>query len=425
MSSHSKIEWTARDAAFQAWKRKAEDADILQVALSKPINAKLRKAGSREWVGPCPVCLSDKGAASDRFSVNPFKGLFNCRGSGGGDIIAMVMHACGVEFLAAVEIITGEPPPDGSPSNRPIESPEDIARREAEREACDKQRAGDDNVYRERERERLFYGAWKHGQPAPHPILDAYFWARLNCTFDELPRGLRLRCIEDAPYYFGGAKDAVIVHRGPVMLAPIQGAASVGDQEKFSGLHHTFLDLAQPKGKLILKNPEDGDLLPAKKVRGSKAGGHIALVSIADPKVLVIGEGIEKTLAMFLALKRGGRDLSLMVFWTSVDLGNLGGKAKATVRHPTAKDARGRARRVPGPTADLDAPGISIPSSVDEVVILGDRSSDRFTTECSIERAVERFSRKPDGSLREVTVLWSPDNADFDDLLRLEREARP
>lgn len=417
----------ARDAAFQAWKRKAEDADILHVALSKPINAKLRKAGSREWVGPCPVCLSDKGAASDRFSVNPFKGLFNCRGSGGGDIIAMVMHACNVEFLAAVEIITGEPPPDGSPSNRPIESPEDIARREAEHARREQDRDIANNQYRESERHRA-KGIWDKGIPIAGTSAQAYLRLRGIAT---LPDNIRLRCIETMPYYGSGKKDAGLIHRGPALLAPIVGGERIrkakGDKGAFSvffcGVHITYIDLAQPKGKLRLPEPDKpGKFLDAKKVRGSQAGGSIILAGQPEGATrVIIGEGIEKTLAVWFAMQHSGRDLAHTLFLSAINLGNLGGKHAATLRNPYRNPQTGRHDSVHGPEPDLSVPGIWLPPTVGEVTILGDTSPEPhklFAAQCAVARAATRFAQRTDGTSRLVRVAWSPAGSDFDDMLR-------
>src|SRR5581483_11760297 len=92
--------------AFEAWRDRARSADILDVALRPPVGATLRGHG-RERIGPCPRCGGDDG-----FSINTAKQVFNCRrGGAGGDVVAMVQHVCAVEFLAACEIINGEPPP--------------------------------------------------------------------------------------------------------------------------------------------------------------------------------------------------------------------------------------------------------------------------------------------------------------------------
>ena len=100
---------------------------------------------------------------------------------------------------------------------------------------------------------------------------------------------------------------AAVIWRGPAMLAPIVDAGGT-----FRGLHCTWLDLEQPKGKAIVVDPDDsGETLPSKKVRGSKAGNVIRLVELdaASPATLYMGEGIETVLSVWCALRLDGRDL--------------------------------------------------------------------------------------------------------------------
>jgi hypothetical protein len=191
------------------------------------------------------------------------------------------------------------------------------------------------------------------------------------------------------------------------MLLPIVAADG-----KFSGLHATYLDLAQPGGKVALKHPDTGEALPAKKVRGSKTGGRIEIHSAANPHTLIIGEGFETVLSVYQAHVAERRPIDGVAFWAAVDLGNLGGRAIETVPHPTLKTKNNRAQRVPGPVPDLDAPGIPIPESVERIVILGDGDSDRYTTACAIVRASARFAMPT----RTVGVAWAPAGQDFNDL---------
>ena len=51
---------------------------------------------------PRPGC-----GGTDRFALNKELGIFNCRRFGGGDTIAMVRHALGLDFVEAVEFIVG------------------------------------------------------------------------------------------------------------------------------------------------------------------------------------------------------------------------------------------------------------------------------------------------------------------------------
>src|SRR5690606_36500822 len=90
---------------------------------------------------------------------------------------------------------------------------------------------------------------------------------------------------------------ARVIHRGPAMLAAI-----VGPDGAFSGLHITWIDLAQPKGKALIIDPDTGEELASKKVRGLKKGGRIELIRSASPHTLVLGEGIETVLSVWTAL---------------------------------------------------------------------------------------------------------------------------
>jgi hypothetical protein len=163
-----------------------------------------------------------------------------------------------------------------------------------------------------------------------------------------------------------------------------------------------------------LLDAETDELLPARQVRGRKEGGVIEVVSNNAPRRLFIGEGYETVASVWLALELAGRDLSGAAFWSAVDLGNMAGRARVSVPHPTLKAADDRPRRVPGPEPEVAHPGIVIPESVAEVILLGDGDSDRFTTECAIARAGKRFMTPG----RSVKVAWAPRGYDFNDLLR-------
>jgi putative DNA primase/helicase len=401
---------TAADEAFEAWRARAADSDILEVALSNKVGAKLRKRGA-EWIGPCPAC---KG--KDRFAVRPGKQVFNCRGAGGGNVISMVMHACRVDFLAACEIITGEAPPQ-----RGSAITEETRKKAAglKQQAADKadRREHDDNLYRARERKTVF-DIWDNAYPLAGSSGEEYLKLRGLSFPPTLPgRSERLKCVESMPYWLD--KDT-IVHRGPALLAPIVDAA-----RKFRGLHLTYLDLAQPKGKIALQDPREraGVLLDAKKSRGTKQGNYVALIGPPDPAHLVLGEGNEKLIAVHMALEATASSSTTMVlertaFWSAADLGNLAGKAIGTVAHPTLKHAKsGRPQKVAGPVPDLEAPAIVVPESVTDLVLLGDTTSDPFTTRLALARATARYTRPG----RTVRVAWAPQGEDFDDPLRAAR----
>ena len=88
--------------------------DTVAIAGSVPIEDELARRGirlrrqGRELVGPCPRC-----GGRDQFGVNIVKQIWNCRGcQKGGDILDLVQHLDGCEFLEAVR------DPDGPTSSR-------------------------------------------------------------------------------------------------------------------------------------------------------------------------------------------------------------------------------------------------------------------------------------------------------------------
>ena len=82
--------------------------------------------------------------------------------------------------------------------------------------------------------------------------------------------GARLRFHADLPYWHKNeAGNNVIIHRGPAMLARIDDA-----EHRFIGCHCTWIDLSRRKGKAVLTDPATGEILEAKKLRGSQKGGY-------------------------------------------------------------------------------------------------------------------------------------------------------
>jgi 5S rRNA maturation endonuclease (ribonuclease M5) len=94
-----------RPPQFQAWIDKAKETDIDRIVRARNIKLVGRPPA---LAGPCPKC-----GGTDRFSVHLGKQVFNCRGCGakGRGAIDLVMFLDGCAFLAAVETVTGEPPP--------------------------------------------------------------------------------------------------------------------------------------------------------------------------------------------------------------------------------------------------------------------------------------------------------------------------
>jgi hypothetical protein len=356
----------------------------------------LRRGGRLGKVGPCPLHSPDpKARDSTAFECGADQWVCAvCRD--GGHVIKLVALYHGLDpkadFLEAVALLGGTIEPDAARTT-------ELERERAVRKDRQQQEA---NLYRERER-RTAFDMWHAGVRWPGTPVEDYLKLR---GLTGLPDRLQLRFAPVAAYFHGehteaGRKSRRVIHRGPAMLAPIVNAAG-----KFRAVHMTWLDLGRSKGKALIKDPDTGDELLAKKVRGSKSGNAIRLIDeywwaalaagVAPgpdgPSRLYLGEGIETVLSVWFALQRTGRDLAGAAFWSTADLGNLAGKAAASVPHPTLKDAAGRARRVPGPLPDFAAPVLSLPESAADVVLLGDGDSDRLTTLCALSRASVRYS---------------------------------
>jgi hypothetical protein len=239
-----------------------------------------------------------------------------------------------------------------------------------------------------------------------------------------------LRYLPSAKYFHGdvvderGRKLPRQIHVGPAMLG-----AFIRADGTFGGLHTTwledygtrleFIEAEQQTLRLFRKieltDPATGEVLNSKKMRGSKSGAHITVTSLnPSPRSLVIGEGIETVLAVWTAYKIAGRAPTDTEFWAAGDLGNLAGRALRTIPHPTLKRPNGRAQTVPDRYPDPDDPGLSIPDSVEELLLLGDGDSEPLLTECAMERAARRYAKEG----RTIRIAFAPAGQDFNDVLR-------
>ncbi|WP_323034120.1 CHC2 zinc finger domain-containing protein [Pararhodobacter sp.] len=396
-------------ADFEAWVAEARAVRVEDVIARRGIP--LRRQGP-EMIGPCPVCGGRK-----RFSVNASKNIWICRDAGrGGDAIALVEYLDDADFLGACETLTGRAPPRGEGQRA---SPEELAAREEERrkreavERAKRERAS--NKFRADERDRLLVH-WRHGLPLKGSMAEVYLREVRKL---DVPEGAHLLFAPDLPYFGGqeederGRKRPRRIGSGPAMLAAITDGAGA-----FRGLHMTWLDLSRPKGKAEFADPETGEILPAKKCRGSVLGGRIVLVPAGrEPQGQCSGEGIETTLAMWSALRRNGGLPEGWLWAAGITLGNLTGKAVETVRHPTEvrETAKGhkRAVKVPGPVPDMSEPAMPVPASVAELVLLADGDSEPFFTRNAMARAEARHARE---GLR-VATYWPRVGADCNDMI--------
>jgi hypothetical protein len=360
---------------------------------------KLRSNGAR-LVGPCPMCGGR--VTSQRFEVRDDSWVCAvCED--GGDVIRLVEKVDGCDFRAAVERLGGRAVIDPAQAQALFDARE-AKRLDREKEA---------GKYREAERAKL-WKMWEravaiHGTPAA-----SYLEGRGLLLPERCPG---LRFLPVAPYWHGeqiderGRKAPVSLHNGPSMLG-----AFIRPDGRFGGLHITWLDGTAVPQKLEVADPASGEMLPAKKMRGSKAGAHIAVALRDAPRRLVIGEGIETVLAVYTAHVQTGRPIHDTAFWAAGDLGNMAGRSIENVAHPVLTRPDGRATRVPGPYPDPDDSGLTIPESVEELVLLGDGDSETVLTQYAMERGARRYARAG----RDIRIAFAPVGRDFNDVLRGE-----
>lgn len=402
------------DPEFEAWIAQAKNVSAMDAA--RRLGFSGRGRGS-ERCGACIVCGSagsSNARASDRFSVvvsGAKSGAFNCRkcGLAGFGGIDLMMQARGLAFLPACEELAG-PPPSGAVWTEADKAAwrEEQAREQAERAKEAEKQAALAAQFREDERKRL-WKLWTSAVPASvNADVAAYLAARAIEGVD----AYFLRALPDYEYFHGQGADGkpCVIHRGPVMLACFQRADG-----RFGGLHITYVDPARPGRKMALTDPETGEALNAKKMRGTKKGCAIPLAG-APPQAmrrLFIGEGVETVGSVRTALMRSHALLRHDAFWAAGDLGNLGGPHAQTIAHPSAKTASGRAQTVPGPQPDMAGPAIMIPPGVSEIVLLGDGDSEPFLTQQAMLRAAARW-RKPG---RLTRIVMAPEGLDFNNVL--------
>lgn len=376
------------DPAFEDWigRAKAATGDEM-LAVAQRLGAQVKRAGGAEWVGPCCAC-----GGRDRFSINPKRAVWNCRGAGGGhDAIGMVMHIAACDFLAACEEITGEPPPRGEGRRM---DPEVARERRQERAPARLQQAQQQKNERTK---RMAKAAdiWAAGRQIMGTWADAYLKARGITLRPDQADDLRF---SPAEKYWGYADDQTdeMTEFGafPCMLGAIRDVGG-----NLIGVHHTYLDPQAPKK---LQPGGDARRNKAKKIKGNADGGMIRLGMI-EP-VVAIGEGIETTLAWGL-LGLGPSDLSLLA---GVSLGNLAGRATGSVPHPSIAG-----RAIPNGEPDMSAPGLVLPDVVEEVILLGDGDSDPAATRSTLLTAARRFRALG----KRVSIHMAPHGGDWNDVL--------
>ncbi len=339
----------------------------------------LKRAG-HELVGPCPRC-----GGRDRFGVNLRKGLFQCRRCAAkGDGLALVMWDRELGFHDALTWLCG-----------PVVGVSDAERQARLAKARAAMQAAEDKA--ERERQKVIADArrlWEQGRRPEGTEVEAYL-SRREISMGSL--GGFARCIRfhpDLPYAHHIDGRWKTIHRGPAMISAVQSAAG-----KFSALHRTYLDLSEPKGKAVIRHPQTGEVLDAKKGLGSKKGGAIRLSGARVSATLVMAEGIETTLSAWM----GQPDRDAM-FWAGIDLGNMGGRK-----------ARGPGLRNAGLPDMEDDKAFLPPAGVTRLVFVMDGDSDPVATRATLEAGLRRAMLARPGLRGQIAR--APDGKDLNDVL--------
>jgi phage/plasmid primase-like uncharacterized protein len=246
----------------------------IERAKATPIESEISRRGYQlkrqgpELVGPCPVC-----GGTDRFAVHTRKQCWHCRGCAkGGDVISLVQHLDGIEFPAAIEVLTGT-------ANVPIRKPAAIA--------VDRGRS--DQAYEERQL-HLAESIWRAAKAPLPPEAVAYFAGR-EIDINKVPDQGGLRFDPYAPWDNGTT---------PCIIG--RYTTAIGNE---------------PRG--IWRRPIDGR---KPMTLGSSKGCVIRLWDDAEITTgLVIGEGVETTL--FAATRRRYGPTPLQPAWATGSAGNM------------------------------------------------------------------------------------------------------
>ncbi|MBD3804878.1 MAG: hypothetical protein IE919_16790 [Thioclava sp.] len=338
----------------------------------------LRKITATELAGPCPVC-----GGRDRFNINTARGVFLCRQCGGkGDGIALVRHTLGCSFPAALDYLEGQK----------VEiDPAEMERRRKRAAASKAKLEADAARYRARAIEDA-RKIWARAERAEGSPVMAYLAARA-IRLDRPP--VSLRYLPDHPFVKKIDKRYETLHRGPCMIAAIQGR-----DDRLAAVHQTWLDLTRPdlNFKADIRDLK-GERISAKMVRGSLKGGAIRLGG-QKSETLVMGEGIETTLSARVLDAVGPAE-----FWAGVSLGNMAGMMikREGVRHSGEPDLSDEEAWIP-------------PEWVRRLIFIRDGDSAKEMTFAKLRAGIGRAISTRPGLVGEI--VDPGDGKDLNDLLR-------
>lgn len=383
------------------------------------------KRSGTEHPQPCPQT-----GGEDRFSFNTAKNTWVCRGCdrGGRDAIGLAAHCEDLDLsrsdglLAACALVLGRPVPEGAERESEEERQARLARKEARRRKAAQEaarRAASQADFRQKEQRRA-RGIYEAARPLDGKDAASAYLRRRGCG---VPDGRWLRVSAEVTYWHGQDErgEPLSLHVGPAMIAPF-----IGEDLALIGCHITWIDLNRPpKCRPRLADPDTGEVLPTKKMRGTKKGGLIPLAGDPASRRWVGAEGIENALA-FAKWERLRADT---FYFAAGDLGNMAGPADPRYRrkHPTLTrpDRNGKPRpvMVPGPVPLFRQGGepdaMFVLDHVDELVLIGDGDSEPVMTAAAMVRAKTRHARPG----RLIPIIMPRPGTDFAAMLAGHDEA--
>jgi phage/plasmid primase-like uncharacterized protein len=262
-------------------KRLAKSRSVSNEATRRGLQ--LKRSGP-DLSGPCPVC-----GGRDRFWINTSKNSWGCRQcSKGGDVISFVQHVEGIDFVDAVDMLTGEQLRD---SNFDRDHYDALLAEAAKKQA-------DDEAKLAAKRAQDFKLAMR-------------LWDDATCIWGTPAQGyLDSRCCDGM---FPPDRDAVLRYHPRCLFG-------LGTQPCVVALIRN-IETDQPQAIQRTAITPDGKKIE-RRTLGPKAGGAIKLwPQSAVRDRLVVGEGMETVLSTALHIKDPATRLEPA--WALIDAGNL------------------------------------------------------------------------------------------------------
>jgi DNA primase len=325
---------------------------------------------------------------------------FHCFGCGAhGDVIGFVMRIQALSFVEACRMLSAQ---GGLDDPKVL----DQARRRALQQA--EAAAARDAANRERQR-RLSAKIWTETERITDQAPALGYFDRRGIDIGRLPDARLPADIRFHPaleYWWAsenGTRESIA--KTPALVSAIRApdGHGVGVEIKY---------IAADGAKAEIVDPETGEILTHKKMRGNPWGGAIHLAPAA--KTMAFGEGMETCLSIMMA------EPNLPV-WACLSIGNLAGAALGRGRRIATPGNPDRAfRYLPSATPDLEKPAFLPPASCRTAILLED--ADNADPDAAANQYACAAARwKAAGHT--VSRIRPPAGMDFNDLVKRKAAA--